>query len=70
MASRRRPRGVRAAIPTTMAAGAATIGVSAKFLQLALFFLKVGATLFGSGYVLVSYLRGTQQLAVKDRPLA
>ena len=46
------------AIPTTMAAGAATIGVSAKFLQLALFFLKVGATLFGSGYVLVSYLRG------------
>jgi chromate transporter len=46
------------AIPTTFAAGAAAATVSAKFLQLALFFLKVGATLFGSGYVLVSYLRG------------
>jgi len=43
------------AIPTTIAASAAA---SAKFVQLALFFLKVGATLFGSGYVLVSYLRG------------
>lgn len=29
-----------------------------KLLAMALFFLKVGATLFGSGYVLVSYLRG------------
>jgi chromate transporter len=37
---------------------AVSISVSSKFLQLALFFLKVGATLFGSGYVLVSYLRG------------
>jgi chromate transporter len=37
---------------------AVPIAVSSKFLQLALFFLKVGATLFGSGYVLVSYLRG------------
>src|SRR5439155_23432898 len=40
---------------TSIAAGAM---VSGKFLQLALFFLKVGATLFGGGYVLVSYLRG------------
>jgi chromate transporter len=47
-----------AAIPTTFAAGAAALGVSAKFVHLGLFFLKVGATLFGSGYVLVSYLRG------------
>jgi chromate transporter len=46
------------AIPTTVAAGGVAIGASAKFVQLALFFLKVGATLFGSGYVLVSYLRG------------
>jgi chromate transporter len=37
---------------------AISMSVSSKFLQLALFFLKVGATLFGSGYVLVSYLRG------------
>jgi chromate transporter len=29
----------------------------ADFARLALFFLKVGATLFGSGYVLVSYLK-------------
>ena len=43
------------AMPATLAAGAV---VGGKFLQLALFFLKVGATLFGSGYVLVSYLRG------------
>lgn len=46
------------AIPTTFAASGVAIGASAKFVQLALFFLKVGATLFGSGYVLVSYLRG------------
>jgi chromate transporter len=46
------------AIPTTVTAAGVTIAASAKFLQLALFFLKVGATLFGSGYVLVSYLRG------------
>ncbi|HEV8378662.1 MAG TPA: chromate efflux transporter [Tepidisphaeraceae bacterium] len=57
-----RDRGTNAiplvAIPTTMAATTAVVSASAKFLQLALFFLKVGATLFGSGYVLVSYLRG------------
>jgi len=46
------------AVPTTFAATAVAASASAKFLQLALFFLKVGATLFGSGYVLVSYLRG------------
>jgi chromate transporter len=46
------------AVPTTFAATVVAVSASAKFLQLALFFLKVGATLFGSGYVLVSYLRG------------
>jgi chromate transporter len=45
------------AVPSTVAATAVAVTASAKFLQLALFFLKVGATLFGSGYVLVSYLR-------------
>jgi len=45
-------------IPTTLAAGVTAVSASAKFVKLALFFLKVGATLFGSGYVLVSYLRG------------
>jgi chromate transporter len=37
-------------------AGQAKAGVS--LLDLALFFLKVGATLYGSGYVLVAYLQG------------
>jgi len=41
-----------AALP--LAAGAA--GFSAQIAQMALFFLKVGATLFGSGYVLASFL--------------
>jgi chromate transporter len=42
--------GLPAATVTTVALGAALLAMS-------LFFLKVGATLFGSGYVLVSYLR-------------
>jgi chromate transporter len=33
-----------------------SIGFSVQLLQMALFFLKVGATLFGSGYVLASFL--------------
>src|SRR3954468_1157323 len=33
-----------------------SIGFSGQLLQMALFFLKVGATLFGSGYVLASFL--------------
>jgi chromate transporter len=32
-------------------------GFSGQLLQMALFFLKVGATLFGSGYVLASFLQ-------------
>jgi chromate transporter len=36
---------------------APTLSASSKLLTLNLFFLKVGATLFGSGYVLVSYLQ-------------
>lgn len=38
-----------------LAAGASA-GFSAQLLAMALFFLKVGATLFGSGYVLASFL--------------
>ena len=38
-----------------LAAGAVA-GFSAQMLAMALFFLKVGATLFGSGYVLASFL--------------
>lgn len=37
--------------------GAAAGSLAAGFGQMALVFLKIGATLFGSGYVLVSYLR-------------
>jgi chromate transporter len=51
----------RSTAPLTIAAPAAA-GV-AGLLQMAGFFLKVGATLFGSGYVLVSYL----QSGVVDR---
>jgi chromate transporter len=40
-----------------LAAGAAA-GFGANLLTMALFFLKVGATLFGSGYVLASFLHG------------
>jgi chromate transporter len=42
-------------------AGQAQVGqanINVSLLELALFFLKVGATLYGSGYVLVAYLQG------------
>lgn len=41
-----------ALLPAPLAAA----GLSAQLLQMGLFFLKVGATLFGSGYVLASFL--------------
>jgi len=43
-----------------LAAGAGAAGVAAtvSLWKLGLFFLKVGAVLYGSGYVLVSFLRG------------
>lgn len=47
---------LRAGLPAA-AAGTVTLGLGAGLLAMSLFFLKVGATLFGSGYVLVSYLR-------------
>jgi chromate transporter len=37
-------------------ASVGVVGFSGQVLQMALFFLKVGATLFGSGYVLASFL--------------
>jgi chromate transporter len=40
------------------ASGSATAIGSLKLLQLGLFFLKVGAVLYGSGYVLIAYLEG------------
>ena len=43
-------------LASTTLPAAATL--SPKLLSLVLFFLKVGATLFGSGYLLVSYLEG------------
>jgi len=43
--------------PNTFFATAATLAINSKFLHLTLFFLKVGATLFGSGYILITYLR-------------
>lgn len=50
------PLAVGSAVATTSVA-VATTPLGAGLLQLALVFLKIGATLFGSGYVLVSYLR-------------
>ena len=50
------PVAAGSAVATTSVALAAT-PLGAGLLQLALVFLKIGATLFGSGYVLVSYLR-------------
>ncbi|MGH7213688.1 MAG: chromate transporter [Tepidisphaeraceae bacterium] len=44
-----------AVAPATMAASNESLATG--LLAMGLFFLKVGATLFGSGYVLVSYLR-------------
>lgn len=44
--------------PAMIAAADGRVGDVANLLRMAVFFLKVGATLFGSGYVLVSYLQG------------
>jgi chromate transporter len=44
--------------PTTAIATAITPQVTPSLLQLGLFFLKVGAVLFGSGYVLIAFLEG------------
>jgi chromate transporter len=46
-----------AATATTAAAAGAVFFSSATLLNVFLVFLKIGGTLFGSGYVLVSYLR-------------
>jgi len=45
-------------LPLAAASPAVPAGVYSKLIALALFMLKVGATLFGSGYVLLSYLQG------------
>jgi chromate transporter len=51
-----RPATASRALPAVLPLSAAT-GFSAQILQMAAFFLKVGATLFGSGYVLASFLQ-------------
>lgn len=43
---------------TAVAAGAATGAVAVSLGKLFLFFLKIGAVLYGSGYVLVAFLEG------------
>jgi len=51
--------GTSAAAAAAVAAGAGSAGVATFSLgKLALFFLKVGAVLYGSGYVLIAYLEG------------
>lgn len=44
--------------PTIAIATAISSSVTPSLLQLGLFFLKVGAVLFGSGYVLIAFLEG------------
>jgi len=54
-----RPQLARAAeLPLLLAATSASAPVSIPLWQLGLFFLKVGAVLYGSGYVLIAYLEG------------
>jgi len=51
--------GTSATAAAAAAAGAGSAGVATVSLsKLALFFLKVGAVLYGSGYVLIAYLEG------------
>jgi chromate transporter len=49
--------GVALASPSVVSPGLATAGGVAVLAQLALIFLKVGSILFGSGYVLLAFLR-------------
>lgn len=51
------PISLSAIIQATTATGATT-GASVGLLPLFLFFLKIGSVLFGSGYVLLAFLRG------------
>jgi chromate transporter len=49
--------GILMALPALSGAGAAAAS-KATLLELTLYFLKIGSVLYGSGYVLVSFLRG------------
>jgi chromate transporter len=53
----RRRLNVAAAAPALLLPAVAIAHEPSPYVRMALFFLKVGATLFGSGYVLVSYLQ-------------
>ena len=50
--------GAKPAIVASLAAAAATASTGATLGQLAWFFLKIGAVLYGTGYVLIAYLQG------------
>ena len=50
--------GLLSAAPLAGATATATLSASATLLAVFLFFLKVGAVLYGTGYVLVAYLEG------------
>ncbi len=52
------PARVQAALVGTAAAGASGAAANATLWKLGLFFLKVGAVMYGSGLVLVAYLEG------------
>jgi chromate transporter len=53
------PHGAKPAIAASVAAvAAATASTGATLGQLAWFFLKIGAVLYGTGYVLIAYLQG------------
>jgi chromate transporter len=56
--SKPKANGFIAALPMLSGAGAAAAAPSATLLALTLYFLKIGSVLYGSGYVLVSFLRG------------
>ena len=49
---------ISGASPVALAAGGATAAAGLSFGSFALVFLKVGAVLYGSGYVLVAFLEG------------
>lgn len=50
--------GIGAASAATIATGGGGTAITVSLVKLGLFFLKVGAVLYGSGYVLVAFLEG------------
>lgn len=52
------PTGASRGIPVVLVAAAAAVPLTVPLAPLTLFFLKVGAVLYGTGYVLIAYLEG------------